>query len=318
MNYKMIAEYITFKRLITEVYPSGVVSLVSDTFSFWDVLEKIAPNLKEEILARKPNELGLAKVVFRPDSGDPVDIICGTYIEEAEDIDHAVNILVNRVSSETSHGECGEQTPEGLFRIDGKVYKVSCEIQWNRYDKQYYFMDGHYDVKSVLVDLTPEQKGAVEVLWDHFGGTINAAGYKELNPRVGLIYGDSITLARAATILEGLKRKGFASTNIVFGIGSFTYQYNTRDTFGIAMKATYAVVNGEARELFKDPITDSGTKKSAKGLLRVEYENDTFVLYDQQTPEQEKQGVLRAVFRDSVLLVDESIDTIRARLAEKL
>lgn len=314
----MIAEYITFKRLITEIYPSGVVSLVSDTFSFWDTIDKIAPALKEEILNRKPDVNGLAKVVFRPDSGDPVDVICGTYIEEAEDEDWAADILENQVRAETPHGECGEMNPSGLFRINGEVFLVSCEIEWNRYDKQYYFMDGIYNIQSKRVTLTPEQKGAVEVLWDHFGGTINAQGYKELNPRVGLIYGDSITLQRAKTILEGLKRKGFASSNIVFGIGSFTYQYNTRDTFGMAMKATYAVVNGEARELFKDPVTDSGTKKSAKGLLRVEKENGKYVLYDQQTPEQEKQGELRTVFRDSLLLVDESIDTIRARLAKEI
>ena len=67
-----------------------------------------------------------------------------------------------------------------------------------------------------------------------------------------------------------MKAKGFASTNVVLGIGSFTYQYNTRDTFGFAMKATYGEVNGEGRAIFKDPITDDGTKKSAKGLMKIE------------------------------------------------
>ena len=71
------AEYLTIKRLITEVYPSGVVSIVSDTFDFWNTISVIAPRLKEDILARKENAIGLAKVVFRPDSGDPVDIVCG-------------------------------------------------------------------------------------------------------------------------------------------------------------------------------------------------------------------------------------------------
>lgn len=308
----------TIRRLINDIYPTGVVSIVSDTWDFWNTINVIAPSLKEEITSRVPNALGLAKVVFRPDSGDPVDVVCGAVIEDAEDIDWAVDILENQVRAETPHGECGEYNPSGLFRIDGKVYKVSCAIEWNRHDKQYYYVDGHYNVESELVELSPQEKGAVEVLWDHFGGTINAAGYKELNPRVGVIYGDSITLDRAERILEGLKQKGFASTNVVFGIGSYTYQYCTRDTFGMAMKATYAVVNGEGRELFKDPVTDSGTKKSAKGLLRVEFENGDFVLYDQQTPEQEKQGLLRTVFKDGVLTIDESIDTIRTRLQKEL
>lgn len=61
----------TFKRLITEVYPNGIVSIVSDTWDLWKVLTEYLPNLKEEVLARD------GKVVIRPDSGDPADIICG-------------------------------------------------------------------------------------------------------------------------------------------------------------------------------------------------------------------------------------------------
>ena len=159
-----------------------------------------------------------------------------------------------------------------------------------------------------------EAKGAVQCLWDIFGGTMTAKGYKVLNERVGLIYGDSITLDRAWKILQRLQDKGFASTNVVLGVGSFSYQFLTRDCFGMAMKATSGVVNGERRELFKDPVTDNGTKKSARGLLRVEKEGDDFVLYDQQNEEQERQGCLEVVFRDGELLRDESLATIRARL----
>lgn len=236
----------TFRRLITEVYPSGIVSVVSDTWDFWNVLTVTAVKLKEEILARKPDALGNAKVVFRPDSGDPADILCGD--------------------------------------------------------------------ASALVG-SPAYKGAVECLWDSFGGTVNEKGYKMLNERVGLIYGDSITLERAKDILERLKQKGFASSNVVFGIGSYTYQYATRDSYGFAMKATHAVVNGVGHNLFKDPVTDSGVKKSAKGLLRVEEENGMFVLYDEQTEEQEEQGVLVTVFKDGKLTVEQTLDMIRARVA---
>ena len=235
----------TFRRLITEVYPSGIVSIVSDTWDFWKVITEYAEILKPEILARTVNPLGQAKVVFRPDSGNPADIICGDVRE-----------------------------PTG----------------------------------------SPAFKGAVECLWDIFGGTINEKGYKVLNERVGLIYGDSITYERAQDILARLQWKGFASCNIVFGIGSYTYQHSTRDSLGFAMKATYAEVNGEARELFKDPITDSGTKKSAKGLLRVEEENGTFVLYDQQTPEQEASGALKTVFLNGTLFNLQTIAEIRNRV----
>jgi len=139
-----------------------------------------------------------------------------------------------------------------------------------------------------------------------------------LNERVGLIYGDSITLDRANDIMQRLMQKGFASCNVVFGVGSYTYQYVTRDTFGFAMKATYSVCDGKGVELFKDPITDSGVKKSAKGLLRVELENDTYVLHDQQTPEQEKFGCLQTVFIDGNLVTETSLVEIRDTVAKNL
>lgn len=240
----------TYKRFITELYPTGIVSIVSDTWDFFGVVGKggIAEQLKEDIIARKPDALGNAKVVFRPDSGDPVKIICGD----------------------------PESTDENV------------------------------------------RKGAVECLWDTFGGTITDKGYKMLDSHVGLIYGDSITLERAEAILRGLQEKGFASGNTVFGIGSFTYQHITRDTYGMAMKATYAIVNDEQRELYKDPITDNGVKKSAKGLLRVEKENGEYVLYDQQTPEQEALGELKVVFSDGKSFNHVSLDEIRKRVEESL
>ncbi len=241
------SELETFRRLIEDLYPTGIISIVSDTWDFWKVLTEHAPALKSKIMARKPNEIGLNKVVFRPDSGDPETIICGDL-----------------------------NAPAG----------------------------------------SPANLGAVRVLWDEFGGTETETGHKLLDEHVGLIYGDSITLERANNILKRLESMGFASGNIVFGIGSFTYQYITRDTFGFAMKATYGKVGEEERELFKDPITDSGIKKSAKGLLRVERECDDFVLHDQQTPEQEAKGELVEVFRDGILLVEQSFSEIRERLSD--
>ena len=239
------SEIETFRRLICELYPAGVVSIVSDTWDFWRVITEFSVELKAEILKRQPNALGLAKVVFRPDSGDPVKIICGDPDAERD---------------------------------------------------------------------SPAYKGAVQCLWEIFGGTETAQGYKVLNERVGLIYGDSITLERAQNILKGLEAKGFASNSLVFGIGSYTYNYLTRDSFGFAVKATWGQVNGVGRELFKDPVTDSGVKKSAKGLLRVEQTENGFELFDQQSFEQEKMGALQTVFENGQLLRECSLDQIRERL----
>lgn len=231
----------TFRRLITEVYPAGIVSIVADTWDFWQVITDYLPRLKPLILARE------GKVVIRPDSGDPVHILCGD-----------------------------PGAPAG----------------------------------------SPEFKGAVECLWETFGGSLTSTGHKALDPHVGLIYGDSITLERCRAILEHLDTKGFASTNVVMGIGSYTYQYVTRDTFGFAVKATYGEVNGEGREIFKDPKTDDGTKKSARGLLRLggtDYEANE--LTDRVSWEEEATGLLQPVFRDGQLLQEWTLAEIRARVA---
>lgn len=211
----------TFKRLITEIYPSGIVSIVSDTWDLWKVLEEYAPALRNEIESRN------GKVVFRPDSGDPCEII----------------------------------------------------------------------------------SKSLDILWDKFGGTINKKGYKVLNPKVGLIYGDSITLERCEHILHMMLIRGYASTNVVFGIGSYTYQYVTRDTFGFAMKATYGCVKGVDRDIFKSPLTDDGTKKSATGRLVVEKISGEYFLFDKQ--DCIDCGELKEVFYNGTLLRDLSLSEIR-------
>lgn len=159
------------------------------------------------------------------------------------------------------------------------------------------------------------RKGLIEALWDIFGGNYSNNGYKLLSPCIGAIYGDSITMDRAKKISQRLKDKGFASINCVYGVGSFTYQYNTRDTFGLAIKATYGIVDNQAIQVFKDPVTDDGMKKSAKGLIVVEGKSGNYTYRDCVTPEEESGGELKTVFLDGKLLVDYTLAEIRARVA---
>jgi len=266
---RRLAELEIIREFVTQDYPAGMVSLVSDSFDYWNVITVIAKELKTEILARKPNALGQSRVVFRPDSGDPVRILAGYR------------------DSELMRGS------------DGVFQKI----------------DGKYIVAATGLHITEaERKGSVECLWDIYGGALTNKGYKMLNDKVGLIYGDSISLKRAWDILSRLAEKGFASSNVVFGIGSYTYNMLSRDTFGWAMKAIYAEVGDEQVDIYKDPATDDGTKKSARGLLRVEKEGDDYVLYEQQTLDQFSSGELAPVFRDGKLLVTTTLAEIRERL----
>lgn len=287
----------TIRRIIQDVYPSGIVSVVSDTWDFWNVITKTAAELKDVILNRTPNALGQAKVVFRPDSGDPVEVICGLRYKK-----------VTLLADGKTVADIGNSAYDvDAVNVGDKFYR----IEW-------WCDDDGQDGAEITTEVSEaEVKGAIECLADTFGTTVNYQGYKTLNPRVGLIYGDSITLRRETEILERLAAKGFAADNIVFGVGSYTYQHITRDTFGMAMKATFSRVNGEGHELFKDPATDDGTKKSAKGLLCVTKGKDgKFELQDQVTWAREGEGCLSWVFFNGKMQREETLAQIRARVSE--
>ena len=244
---QMIADWLTD-------FPTGILSIVSDTFDLWKLITEYLPANKEAIMARD------GKLVIRPDSGDPVDIICGTH---------------------------------------------------------------NYEDKSLFT--RPEEKGVIELLWDIFGGTINEQGYKVLDPHIGAIYGDSITVDRQVQIYERLEAKGFASTNIVLGIGSFTYQMNTRDTLGFAAKGAWfeveeidwitpdetPVYKKVGYDIYKDPITDDGTKKSLKGLICVTEDHEVLT---QCTWEQEAQGILHTIYEDGNFHNQISLTQVREKL----
>lgn len=186
----------TYKELMRK-YPTGILSIVSDTWDYFDLITNGLKELKDEILERD------GKIVIRPDSGKPLHIICGN--PDAEDIN--------------------------------------------------------------------ERLGSLELLGHLFGITTNDEGYKVLSPKIGLIYGDGMNLDSINEILEEMERQGWASENIVFGVGSYQYQMNTRDTYSFAFKATSAVINGEERSLLKNPKTDPN-KKSLTG--RFDDELDTY------------------------------------------
>lgn len=229
----------TFRRLLEDVYPSGIVSIVSDTWDFWKVITETAHELHDTIMERE------GKTVFRPDSGDPELILCGN-----------------------PDAEPG----------------------------------------------SPAFKGAIECLWDEFGGTVTEHDYKVLDPHVGLIYGDSITPDRHFRILWNMLSKGWSPANVVFGVGSYTYQMVTRDSYGMAMKATFGRVNGVNRHLFKDPVTDSGTKKSLRGLIRVDGEIGNYEVTDGFSEWHEiDDDAMEVVYRNGTFRIYQQFEAISQR-----
>lgn len=163
-------------------------------------------------------------------------------------------------------------------------------------------------------------------LWDEFGGTINSKGYKVLDPHVKVIYGDSITIQRCERIYEILKDNGFAASNVALGVGSFSFQCVeedgilkpfTRDTFSSCIKATYCEIDHKPYPIFKNP-KEGGFKKSQKGCCLVYKDDNGELCYKDEYTWKEascnSKQELKAIFRNSELLIDDSLANIRNRL----
>ena len=281
-------EYV--ENLITKIYPSGIVSIVADSFDYWNTITHTAKVLKDTILGRD------GKVVFRPDTGDPVKVVCGY---KAIPVDHYY--ITQDLQAAFTKG------------IDA----VSIEEDGVTSYYPIVFTENTYKLGKKLTN--SEFKGSIQCLWDIFGGTVTDQGYKVLDPHIGLIYGDSITLQRATDICQKLKDNGFASTNVVYGCGSYSFQYVTRDTDAYAVKATFARVNDKDINIFKKPKTGDGLKNSATGITAV-FKNAEGKLYlkDEATWEELHNCELKEVFRDGKLLIDQTLAEIRARLQSNL
>lgn len=278
-DYLAIAELLNLRDWLQK-FPKGILSVVSDTMDLWKVCTHILPRLKEEIMARD------GKLVIRPDSGDPIDITCG--------------------------------------RLG---YKIEKDGVYESYFKEDH---GNGSWRDRKVDISvPEAKGVVELLSEVFGYTVNKQGYKVLDPHIGMIYGDSINLDRQIKIYERLASKGFSATNVVLGVGSFTYVYITRDQAGYAAKGSwfeteekttgrdFEKTHREQFNIYKDPITDDGTKKSLKGFQFVYVNNDGEIVTQGEVSEEKAfsdANLLKIIYKNGKFSNQTTLTEIRERI----
>lgn len=311
-NYSIDGDEVTMvKRLLTEIYPNNNFSMVSDSYDYWNLVTKIIPKCKNEI--EKHN----GTILIRGDSGDPIDIICGKKAFKSFD---SISEMLDFANQYAYDGYS-----DGYAKVVDRYY------HWNVYNCGDIYSD-KFEVEYSEYYPIPEDFGTVECLWNEFGGTINSKGYKVLNPKIKTIYGDSITLYRCEEIYKRLEKKGFASSNVALGVGSFSMQcieqFNsngfelspfTRDTFGIAVKATYAEdENGNPIMIYKNPKTDTGNfKKSQKGCCLVKYDEDSNLYYEDgytfNDVENNVDNQLKVVFYNGVVK-ETTLEEVRKNL----
>lgn len=203
----------------------SLLAVVSDTWDIYNACENIwGEQLRQEVI-----DSG-ATVVIRPDSGDPIEVLCG-------------------ISTKDLLKEDGKYYVKGKYNSYKDMF--GAEV-WGDYDKG-------KEVKQGQI------KGILRILEDKFGVTINSKGYKVLN-NVRVIQGDGVNPDSIAQILKRMKELGFSASNIAFGMGGALLQKVDRDTFKFAYKCSSITINGVEQDVYKDPITDSG-KRSKRGRL---------------------------------------------------
>lgn len=338
-NFSVDGDEIThMKRLLTEIYPNHSFSMVSDSYDYWRLVTELLPQCKAEILAHN------GTLSIRGDSGNPVEILAGKniyYIDDIEDFSDPIAYIKEWARDGEMDGDCYE-----YFCCDGKYYKAYITVEWGKErggwtDSNYYFIDD-YNVSCEEIEPDAELLGTVWALDQIVGHTINSKGFKVLNPKLKAIYGDSIIPDYAEEIYRRLAAQGYAANNVVLGAGSmsmmalvgkdnetgelvFAGEHNgtncgpyTRDTFGIAVKATYAEdAEGNPINIFKQPKA-LAWKKSQKGCCIVTLDGMSYT--DEHTYFEviltDKNNLLQPIFKDGKLLKEYTLDEVRKNLYE--
>ena len=306
-------EITMIKRLLTKVYPNRSFTMVSDSYDYWGLITNLLPQCKEEIMSHK----GFFGI--RGDSGDPVDIVCGEL-----DVPMYESVLEAR---KAQFGIPANATGSQIFRVGDDFYEGFVEG---------YMGDNQEWLSNVSVEKyepSVEELGTVEMLYRLFGGHINTKGYKVINEHLKAVYGDSITITRAKEIYRRLARKGFAANNVSLGVGSFSYQAIeqvqngrrvlsplTRDTYGIACKATYCELeDGKEIPIFKNPKTDKDNfKKSQKGCCVIYKDDKGQYVYEDGFSFREslddKRNLLQTVFYEGDCFNETTLVEMRKEL----
>ena len=332
-NYAVDGDEIThIKRLLTEIYPNHSFSMVSDSYDYWRLVEELLPQCKDEILAHN------GTLSIRGDSGDPVEVIAGKDIfyisdEDAEGYDLFVDGRDTNDWFEEYCRDMGLDTDITLYvHYKDKYYGVEVTCDWTNErgawtDNKYYYVED-YGFRYTELEPNGELLGTVWALDQIIGHTVNSKGYKVLNPKLKAIYGDSITPQRCEEIYRRLQAQGYAISNVALGVGSFSmmcletiddegthYNPYTRDTFGIAVKATYAEdENGNPINIFKQPKALSW-KKSQKGCCIVAPDGMSYT--DEHTWNEvvrANDNLLEQVFYNGNLAWEQNLKSIRTNM----
>jgi len=203
-----------------------------------------------------------------------------------------------------------DQFPTGLVACVSDSYDIyaACRDLWGtELRDRVLSRDGCLVVRPDSGDPPTVVVTVLDILGEKFGFTINEKGYRVLDPHVRVIQGDGIDYEMLGKILSAMERARWSADNVAFGSGGGLLQKVNRDTQKFAIKCSAVQINGEWRDVLKDPVTDPG-KKSKAGRLRLVREDGVY-----KTVTGEGPTLLEPVFRDGVVLRRQTFADVRRR-----
>lgn len=236
--------------------------------------------------------------------------VCGFSVMAAE---HSTVTAWGRDHELDAYRHFIDQFPSGLMSVVADsfdIYHAVDQLFGVELKDKILARDGKFVVRPDSGDPPTMSVAVLQRLWQRFGGTVNAQGYKVLHPKIGVIYGDGIDYDSIGDILAAVSGAGFSVDNIVFGMGGALLQKLDRDTHKFAFKASAVKVAGAWRDVYKDPITDPG-KSSKRGRLKLVH--DPWGSYETVAEDDLRPDELVTVFENGEILRDYSFDEVRVR-----
>lgn len=210
------------------------------------------------------------------------------------------------------------QFPTGLVACVSDSYDIyaACRDLWgDKLCERVLSRDGCLVVRPDSGDAKQVVPKVLSILGDRFGYSTNSKGFKVLNPHVRVIQGDGIDIQSLGDILWAVEDGGWSADNIAFGSGGGLLQKVNRDTQKFAIKCSAVEINGEWRDVMKDPVTDPG-KRSKAGRLALVRDDDGQLKTVRTSAAQGKKNLLEPVFRNGDMLRFDSFIDICQRAAQ--
>ncbi len=213
-----------------------------------------------------------------------------------------------------------QQYPDGIVACVSDSYDVyrCCREIWG--DKLKDIILAREGVLVVRPDSGDPKEVVVKVLQilgEKFGFVYNDKGYKVLPPQIRVIQGDGISYDSIVEIIEEMKKDKWSMDNVTFGCGGKLIQAGIdRDTNQFAFKCSQITFQDETglhgRDVFKDPVTDSG-KKSKTGRLALVMDGiDSYkTIHEEDAIMTQNHNLLETVFEDGEMIRRQSLEEIR-------